>query len=287
MFDIPEAKRVRRSDLYSRSQSPSPPPSELDSELEAQLQARLASLYDSAYDTSILAPASQPTRPPNGNLQPNAEDAQDEEEPPEFEFRLFSAGENDTAEPQKIILELDEEEGGDGGFVVPNRNPKYYFAEKAVGEEQWRFEAAALTGDEVLGLSKRRAWGLEVPWRVKVLKVVGSPKSASAGAETGQVVLVEVGRESKRKRPGKKRRVILRQRKKKSDEVLEKRRKEQELKDETEREKKTRRNREKKVKQRLKEKAKKAEDSPQSATGVDAANDVVAVAGGEGSEMTN
>jgi hypothetical protein len=147
---------------------------------------------------------------------------------------------------------------GDGGFVVPKRNPKYYFAERAVGEQKWRFEAAALTGEEVLELSKRRAWGLEVPWRVTVLKTAGKSKGVAPTTPQEDQVAVDVGDEAKRKRPGKKRRVILRQRKKKKDELEEKKKREKELKDETEREKRTRRNREKKVKKKMKEKAKKA-----------------------------
>jgi len=155
------------------------------------------------------------------------------------------------------VLEVEEEELGEGGFVVQDRDPKYYFAERAVGEQKWRFENAALSGEEILDLSRRRAWGLEVPWRVRVLKTTEKSKDASGNGD--QIVAIEVGDESKRKRPGKKRRVILRQREKKKEEIKEKKRREKELKDETEREKRTRRNREKKVKKKLKEKAKKAE----------------------------
>jgi hypothetical protein len=188
---------------------------------------------------------------------------------------LFSTGENDKAEPQKIVLEVEEEELGEGGFVVRNRNPKYYFAEKAVGEQKWRFESAALSGEEVLDLSKRRAWGLEVPWRVRVLKSIEKLKGAGNGAALGdKVVAVEVGDETKRKRPGKKRRIIMRQRGGKREEIEERKRREKELKDETEREKRTRRNREKKVKKKMKEKAKKAEG-----TGVEVADGSVASTG--------
>ena len=246
---------IRRSDLYSRSRSSSPTPSEPDPELEAQLQARLASLFGSAFDTPAVLPHSNPPSNDNGNPRP---DLEDEGQPLEFEFRLFSTGKNDNVKPQKVVLEVEEEELGEGGFVVRDRDSKFYFAEKAVGEDKWRFESAALSGEEVLDLSSRRAWGLEVPWRVRVLKTSG--KSKGSGDATDQVVTVEVGDEPKRKRPGKKRRVILRQREKRRDEMEEMKRREKELRDETEREKRTRRNREKKVKKKLKEKAKKAEE---------------------------
>jgi len=156
---------------------------------------------------------------------------------------------------------------GDGGFVVPKRNPKYYFAEKAVGERKWRFEAAALTGEQVRELSKQRAWGLEVPWRVTVLKTAGKSKGVAPTIPAEGQVVVDSGDETKRKRPGKKRRVILRQRKKKKEELEAKKKREKELKDETEKEKRTRRNREKKVKRKMKEKAKKAEGAVEGAAG--------------------
>ncbi|TVY41699.1 hypothetical protein LSUB1_G003163 [Lachnellula subtilissima] len=232
MFDLPDAKRVRRSDLYARSQS-SPTPSEPDPELEAQLQARLASLYGSAFDTSASTSTPKPSVAPNGKSQP---DTEVEDEPAEFEFRLFSSGKNDEAAPQKIVLEVEEEELGEGGFVR-KRDLAYYFAEKAVGEQKWQFESAALSGEDILDLAKRRAWGLEVPWRVTVLKT--SVKSKTAGGAADK--MVAAGKRKKR------------------DEIEEKERRDKELKDETEREKRTRRNREKKVKKKMKEKAKKAE----------------------------
>ncbi|TVY36962.1 hypothetical protein LOCC1_G008601 [Lachnellula occidentalis] len=252
MFDVPDAKRVRRSDLYARSQSSSPTPSEPDPELEAQLQARLASLYGSAFDTSATTSTSNPSAVPNGKPQP---DTEAEDEPAEFEFRLFSSGKIDETKPQKIVLEVEEEETGEGSFLR-KRDATYYFAEKAVGEQKWKFESAALSGEEILDLAKRRAWGLEVPWRVTVLKTTGKSKNTRGGADT--MVKAEAGGEIKRRRPGKKSRIILRQKKKKSDEIEEKKRRAEELKDETEREKRTRRNREKKVKKKMKEKAKKA-----------------------------
>ncbi|TVY27096.1 hypothetical protein LHYA1_G003138 [Lachnellula hyalina] len=262
MFDLPDAKRVRRSDLYARSQSSSPTPSEPDPDFEAQLQARLASLYGSAFGASTTTSISNPSAAPNGKIQP---DAEAEDEPAEFEFRLFSSGKNDEAKPQKIVLEDEEEELGEGRFVR-NRDLAYYFAEKAVGEQKWKFESAALSGEEILDLAKQRAWGLEVPWRVTVLKT--SVKSKTAGGAVDKMVMAG------RKRPGKKSRIILRQKKKKRDEIEENERRDKELKDETEREKRTRRNREKKVKKKMKEKAKKAEGA-----GIEVAGGSVASSG--------
>lgn len=126
------------------------------------------------------------------------------------------------------------------------------------GEARRRIEAAARSGEEVLRLSAGRAWGLEVPWRVKVLRVVGQ-KAVAGGDIRVETVDADVDGVGKRTKPGKKRRILLRERKKKVDAVAEQRRRETESKEMTEREKKSRRNREKKLKRRAKEKAKKAE----------------------------
>jgi hypothetical protein len=123
----------------------------------------------------------------------------------------------------------------------------------------------------VLRLSRGRNWGLEVPWRVSVIRMSGKWKDAGGKELRGREKGMEGDEEGKRKRPGKKRRIILRERKKKSVEDAEKRKLEEERKrverearEEMEREKRTKRNREKKVKRKMKEKMKKAGagDSP-------------------------
>jgi hypothetical protein len=122
-----------------------------------------------------------------------------------------------------------------------------------------------VSGEDILKARKKRAWGLEVPWRVTVL-LQTSPNSKSKPTQISNLTPasnsnVRKGEEAaeKKTKPNKKRRIILRERKKKKDSAEEARRKEREAKEEAEREKKTRRNREKKVKRKLKEKAKKAE----------------------------
>jgi hypothetical protein len=112
-----------------------------------------------------------------------------------------------------------------------------------------------VSGEDVLKAGKKKAWGLEVPWRVTVL-LQSSPSSKS---KPTQLSKQREGEDGKKTKPNKKRRIILRERKKKKDSADEARRKEREVKEEAEREKKTRRNREKKVKRKLKEKAKKEE----------------------------
>jgi hypothetical protein len=251
--------RVRRSDLYQRSQSASPTPSVPDPELEAQFRARLASIYG--------LPSNQiPPIPYAGPLDANGDDKAAEEKPVrEFEFRLFASttpgqsGNDKEGPTQKIILVDEEEDVGDGGFVVQERNRGYYFAEKADGERRQGFVVMALSGEEVVGRARERAWGLEVPWRVRVLKVARRKASEDAAAPVDAVVGIEdENQDAKKKRPGKKRRIILRERKKIREKLQEQKKAEEDKREEAEREKRTRRNREKKVKRKMKEKAKKA-----------------------------
>jgi hypothetical protein len=195
---------------------------------------------------------------------------QEQQQEQEFDFRLFSTptvkdGNTTQTKAQKIVLREPEEETGEGAFILPHRDRKFYIAEKAQGPELLRYQASAVSGEDVLKARKKRAWGLEVPWRVTVF-LQTSPNSKSKSTQISNLTPasnsnVRKGEEEvdKKTKPNKKRRIILRERKKKKDSAEETRRKEREAKEEAEREKKTRRNREKKVKRKLKEKAKKAE----------------------------
>lgn len=115
----------------------------------------------------------------------------------------------------------------------------------------------ALSGEMVQSLAARRAWGLEIPWRVRVIHTGGANNNAVKPKSESIAEDMDV-EEGSRKRPGKKRRIILRSRKKAKDELAERRRREFEAKEGADKEKRTRKNREKKVKRRLKEKAKKS-----------------------------
>lgn len=248
--------RIRRSDLYKRSQSASPTPSELDPELEAQLRARLASIYGPLSVLTSQATPNEYKESAEINGEDGASEGQAEQE---FEFRLFStapgtSGNEGGGAAQTILLVNEDQDVGDGAFVVRERNRGYYFAEKAHGEKQLGFNIMALSGEEVLSRAKRRAWGLEVPWRVSVLKVV----EKKGTREAVELVGIDGEGDLKRKRPGKKRRILLRERKKSREKLQEQKKAEKEKKEEAEREKRTRRNREKKVKRKMKEKAKKA-----------------------------
>jgi hypothetical protein len=254
---------VRREDLYtnSRSSSFSPSPSTPDPELKAAYHARLSSIFGSI-------PASAPSPDPIPNESFDQEEREEDGER-KFIFRLFKS--DKTGDTGRTIVIRDKEEGTGTGAFLFERDRRFYFAEKATGERKRGFEHCAVDGEDVLRLSRGRNWGLEVPWRVSVIRMSGKWKDAGGKELRGREKGMEGDEEGKRKRPGKKRRIILRERKKKSVEDAEKRKLEEERKrverearEEMEREKRTKRNREKKVKRKMKEKMKKAGagDSP-------------------------
>jgi hypothetical protein len=247
---------VRREDLStnSRSSSLSPSRSTPDPELQAAYHARLSSIFGSI-------PASAPSPDPIPNENFDQEERQEDGER-EFIFRLFKS--DKTGDTGRTIVIRDKEEGTGIDAPLFERDRRFYFAEKATGERKRGFEHCAVGGEDVLRLSTGRNWGLEVPWRVKVIRMSGKWKDAGGKELRGEEKGVK-GDEGKRKRPGKKRRIILRERKKKSIEDAEKRKLEEERKrferearEEMEREKRTKRNREKKVKRKMKEKMKKS-----------------------------
>jgi len=233
---------IRRSELYrSPSLSPAPP---LSPSTETQLRARLASLF------SPLESQSDPQLPVP--TEPEGSAAREGEEN-EVEFRLFAEA------VQTVCLRDEVAVKGEGGLVRA-RDPRLFYVPKAEGERRAGLQMMATSGEDVLEGAGRRAWGLEVPWRVKVIRLSGKSKLDDF-SETGDNVVLgtkmgdAVGR---KKKPGKKRRIILRGHKKKAYEVAERKRIEMERKQETEKEKRARRNREKKLKRRAKERAKKA-----------------------------
>jgi hypothetical protein len=250
--------RVRRSEIQAGDSSDSERSSSPDPELERQLQQRLASLYGPVQSTTFSQPAQIKETLLKRAKETRTEPVEEPsfEHPHEFEFRLFSTSSNTKStkhDTQRVILDVEDSGTRPAGFVTPKRNPSYYFTVQAQGEEKWRFEYAAMSGEEVLDARKRRAWGLEVPWRVTVIKVPGKIKRNKAPKAT-DIENVD----SKKGKPGKKQRIILRKRAKLILEAEEKRKRELELKSETEKEKRVRKNREKKLKRRIKEKAEKA-----------------------------
>ncbi|KAH8821430.1 hypothetical protein F5884DRAFT_86700 [Xylogone sp. PMI_703] len=268
MFEIPQAKRVRRSELFSASRSASPTGSansseDIDPAIELQLQQRLASIYGAI---EVDNGSSDVPKKQLGveTAKESADDVKEEGEEA-FEFRLFSTvkrevGEGKFTPIQKIVLK-DEEVLGDGGFVR-TRDASFYIQEKATGDRKRQIDAMAVSGEDILRGTEKRYFGWEVPWRVTVIRTSTKNPDLSLKDQGIQSAV-----EGKKKKPGKKRRILLRVRTKKKAEMQEKKIAEMEAKEAALKEKKTRRNREKKVKRKLKEKAKKAASTGESGAG--------------------
>lgn len=249
--------RVCRADLRSRSSSPSST-SEPDEEIQSLLQSRLAEVYApiAALSTITNTRTAEETNPKPELREDDLEDG--------FEFRLFATSKGSKSPSDlrtgRIILENDDAPLDEhGGFAIPWRDPRYYFTGEITPLQKDQYEIAAVSGENVLRGLQIRHTGLEVPWRVTTIQLGKSIYKKLRARDVG--VKDEEPRPedgiSKRKRMGKKMRILHRKREKirKESELSE----QQKLaeKEAAEREKKTRRNREKQQKKRAKEKAKK------------------------------
>ncbi|MCJ1420949.1 hypothetical protein MMC32_007309 [Xylographa parallela] len=251
MFGVPNAKRVRREDLYSASASPRL--SSPDQDVKALLEQQYESLHHPPSREASSMPAVE-IEPPHRDTPDRASPEEEEEA---YEFRLFArpvieffSVEGEPTKASRIILRSPSPVIGEPGFVQPRRPDSYYFTNKATVEEESRYESAALSGEAVRAEQSRRRPGCELAWRVMTIKL------PSIGSSKLSIVRSDV--QAAKKRAGKKRRIVLRKRL-----VLEQAKKaalsmSKVEREAAEREKRTRRNREKKVKKKVKEKLKKA-----------------------------
>ncbi|KAB5575875.1 hypothetical protein GE09DRAFT_607222 [Coniochaeta sp. 2T2.1] len=255
MFEEPQAKRVRRDELYS-SDAEEVVVSHGGQEEDAAVRAKLNERLSRMFSLDILAPGMPNSHESDEELPDAPEEGQDQDEPA-FEFRLFSTT---TGSAQKIVV-ADPDEGD--GAVLSLRPQSFYLKEDFTREELERFREVAVDYDDIVRGAQQRAWGLEVPWRVtKITVTSGKTTTSTLHKGTGSEVTSE--HPEKRKRPGKKRRIALRikekERKQKDEERMareEEAAKQRLTKEEHLREKKKRLNREKKLKRRQKEKEKK------------------------------
>lgn len=264
---------MRRDELYGSSSDGGDDQSEHGVE-DAEERARLNERLSSMLGLDLSAPEPAAPAPEQG---PDAADGHGHDDDPaeiegaheeEFEFRLFSAP-SGTSAPAKVVLSASDDEDaarGDGGFVQPSRPDSYYLAAEATPEQLERYRWAAVTAEDIAADASKRAWGLERPWRVvKISLSSRKPSSKTAGLVTGATTASEDADDgSKKKRPGKKRRIAVRikARAEKEKREAEKVRREAEEKQRISKEehlleKKKRLNREKKLKRRAKEKEKK------------------------------
>ncbi|KAI8964006.1 hypothetical protein F5Y11DRAFT_317540 [Daldinia sp. FL1419] len=256
MFEVPDAKRIRREELYgSSSDEEQSQDDQLDSTLRERLNAQFSGLLDLNFAADGEIGAQQISEAPAENTDENSRNVEDDEGPQEeaFTFRLF----RDEEPSRKVILapqNVSAEKGGDGAFVVAKRPTSYYLAEEPSPEIEHRFRMAAVSADYLFQDAKRRRWGLEKPWKVTTITITTSKETITLNGSVNENTTIGAG---KKRRPGKKRRIILRMReraKKEREEAAKQQliEKEEHLKD-----KKKRLNRQKKLKRRAKEKEKK------------------------------
>lgn len=257
--------RVCRADLRSRSSSPSSTSG--DEEIPNLLQTRLAELYGPIDVNPVIS--NPQTRKPSPDTELKEDTSGDG-----FEFRLFAPKKGSKSPSDvktgRIILEKDDESpDGNGGFVIPWRDPRYFFTGESTALQKQQFESAAVSGQDVLSGLQIRHTGLEVPWRVSNIRLEQSlyKKLMAQDAEVKHKEKTPEDGQSKKKRMGKKMRILHRKREKirKQSELSE----QQKLaeKEAAEREKRTKRNREKQQKKRAKEKAKKAGNISEAGSG--------------------
>ncbi|KAI0122823.1 hypothetical protein BJ170DRAFT_113556 [Xylariales sp. AK1849] len=257
MFDLPDAKRVRREDLYddaSASEHEVSQDEQVENELRRKLDAQLSGLLH--FEFSPTEAAAQQPRDTKSNGQREETQLVTVEEPEEvaFEFRLF----RDETPTHTVVIQQNDERAsgaGEGGFVIPKRPSSYYVAEEPDQHAVERFKLTALNSDYIIENAKMRHWGLETPWKVTHISLKIRHPDPNSGRKEAEPM------EGKRKRPGKKRRIILRTREKARKEKEEAANKHLVDKEEHLREKKKRLNREKKLKRRAKEKEKKAAET--------------------------
>lgn len=274
-------RRVRRDELYGSSSeagSYSQADAEEDAEVRAKLNERLSSLLGLDLSAAAAPALKEPSQDVGrGPAAADQEEEHEEQEEEEFEFRLFSTS-SKTAAPVKVVLTASDDEDadlGDGAFTVPERPSSYYFAGEPTPEQLHMYRQSALAGDDILLGARKRAWGLERPWRI--IRIGGGPaksfKAAAAaaphsakgskivvtkGADVAPSTLInEEDEKLKRKRPGKKRRIAMRTKTKAEKEKREAAEKQKMTKEEHLKEKKKRLNREKKLKRRAKEREQK------------------------------
>ncbi|GAB7340894.1 hypothetical protein MBLNU457_7248t1 [Dothideomycetes sp. NU457] len=243
MFELPEAKRVRRSELQAGDSS-------RESSIDLEATERLRSGDFFATDTVDKRDAS--------TVQESAEVDDEELEDEEVAFRLFAPTKADGArqDAQVIRLRSPTAEERDPGFISSRRSNTYYFTGSPSTQLQQEYNIAAVTGDDVRLQAKARWPGSAYPWRTITIPT-SQAKQVLVNANRF-AKLVPQDEVKKRTRLGKNGRIKKRQKMavraaKKADEA-----KAKEEKELAEREKRARRNREKKFKKRARDKAKKS-----------------------------
>ncbi|KAI1096742.1 hypothetical protein F5B19DRAFT_434340 [Rostrohypoxylon terebratum] len=262
MFDVPDAKRVRREDLHeSASDEESAGDDQLDATLRRKLNAQLSGLLDLSFETDQENKLQNPPLSQIGDANRNVtDDGVDDDEGVKatgeeaFIFRLF----RNEDPSHKVVLESQDastQKNGEGAFVVAKRPLPYYLAGEPSPGIANKFKAAAVSADYIFQDANKRRWGLEKPWKVTTITITTNQKSTISSGHASQDA--SSGTRKQKKRPGKKRRIILRVREKAKKEQEESLKKQVVDKEQHLKEKKQRLNRLRKLKRRAQAREKK------------------------------
>lgn len=297
MFGVPEAKRIKRSELLaadnsshasqnsSRQVSPSHP--------DDQVEVDYGFEYDFISPPEDTQQRGNLTTTPISDIGPGEKHHEDSQEAT-FQFRLFARPNNNssalpsasggqhvhqairlssTPEPAALTDEVSLE---NAHFIRPRRPDSYHFTPALPESKQSllksQFADVALSTFDVLLNASTTKWpGAAVPWRVINVTLANQPKKVVRPTSISRPAF----NARPRPRPSKKRRILLRRQLAAKSEVAQR----QKLSDEAEKEKRTRRNREKKVKRKEREKQKKKAGDAESNPIVSVSSTTTAIAG--------
>jgi hypothetical protein len=124
-----------------------------------------------------------------------------------LEFRLFASGPSTTA---KIRVKSPDVSQQIFGFRVPERPRGFYFKDTPTVEEAAILEGSAISGAQILELSKTSWPGCFLPWRIQWVTPNGGKVLKRPLLGHGTKELVEPTTRSRRTKPGKKTRVAMR-----------------------------------------------------------------------------
>lgn len=222
----------------------------MQARVNAQIAAALG-LDDDDDDEALKDHADSCTQDTNAaDIDPNGENDTEQG----YEFNLFStASAGGSTGPAKVILEDENADLGDGAFVRP-RPLSHYAAKTPSAKQKEQYSYAAVTADDIVQWATQPSWGLAMPWKVIS---ISATRRAKPGNNSGEVLMENAEEADKRKRPGKKQRILLRQRKKTRSQAAEEAAKKEIEKEEHIKDKKKRLNRIKKLRKRAKDKEKK------------------------------
>ncbi|TKA79834.1 hypothetical protein B0A55_02782 [Friedmanniomyces simplex] len=188
------------------------------------------------------------------------ESAQASEPDDDLDFRLFATPSAPGAAKaeSKIRLRSPTPQTTAAGFIVMERDRRYYFADAFTTATKETYVRVALSGAQILALSRTPWPGSAYPWKVLNLPPVKG-KGKTQPAQPSDQLTSETGGASKRKRPGKKARIQIRAKLATSRVEAGKREVDAAAREAVEREKRVRLNRVKKLRKRARDKAKKAQ----------------------------